>query len=260
MSPGNFLGVEVLPDGSAEHSPSVPKSEFARARRNSCTTTCPRPPAVPAPENNWVSEPKVHDRLPEEPQGLGYLKPKSHNFSRTDLSQSLRSVQTAQTAQTNFSTFSGNSINDEFFDLLHRHMANRYDDQRAPLPVVKEETRSPPTSPPTYPPVSNIPRQFTNTPVRPKPKRATKVDPADAQAPLRAFMPPISANLSKPRVAPGGNSEIWRQLQTNKLRGAPSAVSVTDSEESFFQLVSRMQGNRLDDQRSSMPIRMPTGL
>ena len=255
------MGVEVGPDGELEDKPTVPKSEFARERRNSCTTTSPRPPRIQVPDNNWVSEPQVHETLPEEP-GLGYLKPKSKNFSNTNMTQSVRSVRTAhtaQTGQTNFSHFSGMSLNEDFFELLHKHMANRYDDQRAPLPIVKEEIKSPSTSPinnTSYPPVSQI-RGYHNTPVRPKPKRFNKNEGADNHAPLRTFsnnMPPISQNLLKTNTRVAPNSEIWTQLSSNKLRGAPSNVSVTESEESFFQLISRMQGNRLDDQRCSRPM------
>ncbi|KAL5249876.1 hypothetical protein ACHWQZ_G015816 [Mnemiopsis leidyi] len=250
---GNFLGVEIGPEG--EYQENVDKSEFARQRRNSCTTTSPRPPRVQVPDNNWVSEPRVHEPLSEEP-GLGNLKPKSKNLSNTNMSQSVRTVQTAQTGQTNFSHFSGTSLNEDFFELLHKHMANRYDDQRAPLPIVKEESpASPPPSNPAYPPVSQI-RGYHNTPVRPKPKRFNRDEGVDQHAPLRTFsqMPPISQNLLKTNTRVAPNSEIWTQLHSNKLRGAPSEVSVTESEESFFQLISRMQGNRLDDQRCSIPL------
>ena len=172
--------------------------------------------------------------------------------------RSVRTVQTAQTGQTNFSHFSGTSLNEDFFELLHKHMANRYDDQRAPLPIVKEEVKSPaspPASNTAYPPVSQI-RGYHNTPVRPKPKRFNRNEGVDQHAPLRTFsqMPPISQNLLKTNTRVAPNSEIWTQLRSNKLRGAPSEVSVTESEESFFQLISRMQGNRLDDQRCSIPM------
>lgn len=170
------------------------------------------------------------------------------------MSQSVRSVRTAQTGQTNFSHFSGTSLNEDFFELLHKHMANRYDDQRAPLPVVKEERKSPVTST-VYPPVSQI-RSYQNTPVRPKPKRFNREDTTDSHLPLRTFsqMPPISQNLMKSNARVAPNSEIWTQLRKEKMRGAQSEVSVTESEESFFQLISRMQGNRLDDQRCSRPM------
>ena len=121
------MGVEVGPDGELEDKPTVPKSEFARERRNSCTTTSPRPPRIQVPDNNWVSEPQVHEALPEEP-GLGYLKPKSKNFSNTNMSQSVRSVRTAhtaQTGQTNFSHFSGMSLNEDFFDVFIIEITNR---------------------------------------------------------------------------------------------------------------------------------------
>ena len=144
-------------------------------------------------------------------------------------------------------------------------MANRYEDQRAPLPVLKEEPKSPVSSSNVYPAVSNLrnARVYQNTPVRPKPKRFNR-DEADQHMPLRTFaqMPPITQNLLKTsaRVAP--ESEIWTRtakggdFRTHKMRSAPSEVSVTDSEESFFQLISRMQGNRLDDQRCSAPMRL----
>ena len=257
------MGVDCCVDVSSEDIPSMPKNQFARERRNSCTTSSARPERVQVPEKNWVSEPKFSDELPEEP-GLGHLKPKSHNFSDTNVSMfsvqtgmtgnTFRTNQTAQTNQTARTNFSGNSVNEDFFEMLHRHMANRYDDQRAPLPVVKEEVRSPPTTSPqsSYPPVSQLRHQNTlrnhqNTPVRPKPKRATQ--------PLRTFsnMPPISQNLLKTNARVAPESEIW--TRTNKLHAAPSQVSVTESEESFFQLISRMQGNRLDDQRCSIPMR-----
>lgn len=175
-----------------------------------------------------------------------------------------RTNQTAQTNQTVHTNFSGNSANEDFFEMLHRHMANRYDDQRASLPVVKEELRSPPTSPPSshYPPVSQL-RTNTNTPLRPKPKRAaphaaSQYGGGGNTRPLRTLtnMPPISHNLLKStsaRVAPAESTGVW--TRGGLLREAPSQVSVTESEESFFQLISRMQGNRLDDQRCSISMR-----
>ena len=284
-SPGNFLGVDVAPDGSVEE-PLVSKTEFSRQRRHSINEQR-QLPAVP-PETPWVSEPHIYEDV-NEPQGL---RAKNDKFSESELSvrtveqsmqsvtshathqsmQSVRSHVTGQSMQSVRSTnapsnYSGMSLNEDFFDLLHRHIATRYEDQRGPLPVVKEEVQA--KSPPPRP----------KTPIKPKPKRDNLNNP-----PMRTFsqMPPISQNLiagcppsrqyrkvapqdrssdlsltTRPNGQPNGQyvpSHIkdTQQILANR---AVSEVSATDSEESFFQLISRMQGNRLDDQRSSGPHR-----
>ena len=258
----------------------IPKEVFIRERRNSCTTTSPRPPQISVPEKAWVSEVQVNSGdIIVENRGLEHLKP-NRNFSVSEISQSARSLQSNFTVHTERSLYSSvngaPSLNEDFFELLNKHMSDRFDDQRASLPAVKEEVRSPGpsnnpitssnrphvTSPEAhvhnpenqvshYPPP--VTRSFQTTPLRPKPKRPAKQDTA-CTTNRSPFMPPISHNIKRNGTKLGSaSSEIWTPVKSNNSAFNSRTSVTTESEENFFQLISRMQGNRLDDQRCAMP-------